>query len=182
MAFIGKELKRCREQRKLTQKELGDLCGMKDSQIRAYELNKKQAKIETLQRIANALNVSLSELLPSLGAQFDKQFPDAKEAATYGDPFENYLAVIDIKIQHLGGTSDDEDGDFKPCQHILTQGNQSVTLTDEQYKNFQQDVKHIIKSYAQLDDVDKGRILERFDVLLENSKYLSKKSNDKQAI
>lgn len=168
MVDIGKELKRYRKEKNMTQQQLGALCSMKDSQIRAYELGIKQAKLETLQRIADALDVPLSELVPSIGQQFDKQFSDTKEKREIGNAFENYLVTINIQIEHLGGTADDEDGDFAPCQHILTQGNQSVTLTDEQYKNFQEDVEHIIKSYTKLDDVDKGRILERFDILLEN--------------
>lgn len=60
---IGERIKTIRRQKGMTQKEVGDLCGMADSNIRAYELGKGTPKIETLQRIASALGVSVGQLL-----------------------------------------------------------------------------------------------------------------------
>ena len=60
--MIGKNIRFARLQRGLTQKQLGDLCGMADSAIRRYELGRGNPKRETLQRIANALNVTLGYL------------------------------------------------------------------------------------------------------------------------
>lgn len=59
---IGKNIKQIRLKNKLTQKQLGEKCGMADSAIRRYELEKAKPKIETLQKIANALNVSITDL------------------------------------------------------------------------------------------------------------------------
>lgn len=50
----------------ITQKELGEACGMYESQIRKYELGKANPKMETLQKIADALKVSMAELAPEL--------------------------------------------------------------------------------------------------------------------
>lgn len=47
----------------LTQKQLGDLCGMADSAIRRYESGSGNPTEKTLQRIANALNVPVEALL-----------------------------------------------------------------------------------------------------------------------
>ncbi len=49
---IGENLKRLRKEKKLTQKQLGHLCGMADSAIRRYELGKSHPKIQTLHKIA----------------------------------------------------------------------------------------------------------------------------------
>ncbi|MBR5129215.1 MAG: helix-turn-helix transcriptional regulator [Firmicutes bacterium] len=59
----GENIKRIRLKKGLTQKQLGDLCGMADSAIRRYELGKANPKIETLKKIADALDVNVQELI-----------------------------------------------------------------------------------------------------------------------
>lgn len=59
----GKKIREARIQKGITQKKLANLCGMYDSQIRKYESGKVEPKIETLQKIADALEVSLSFFL-----------------------------------------------------------------------------------------------------------------------
>ena len=51
----GNKIKEFRIKKGLTQKELGNLCGMADSAIRRYENGKANPKMETLQKIATAL-------------------------------------------------------------------------------------------------------------------------------
>ena len=53
----GELIKAARKSRGLTQKQLGDLCGMADSAIRLYESGKGNPTQKTLQRIASALQV-----------------------------------------------------------------------------------------------------------------------------
>lgn len=60
----GELIKRYRLLNHLTQKQLGELCLMPDSQIRQYESGRIIPKLDTLQRIAAALNVSYAALLP----------------------------------------------------------------------------------------------------------------------
>lgn len=58
----GARIKALRTARGLTQKQLGDLCGMADSAIRRYESDRGNPTKKTLHKIADALNVPLSEL------------------------------------------------------------------------------------------------------------------------
>ncbi len=60
---IGEKIKILRQKKRLTQKQLGDLCGMADSAIRRYENGRAKPKIETLQKIADALDIKISELI-----------------------------------------------------------------------------------------------------------------------
>ncbi|GAB5615703.1 hypothetical protein JCM31739_05280 [Faecalimonas canis] len=60
---IGEKIKTLRQKKRLTQKQLGDLCGMADSAIRRYENGRAKPKIETLQKIADALDIKISELI-----------------------------------------------------------------------------------------------------------------------
>lgn len=59
---IGEKIKEVREQKGLTQKTLGELCGVTDNVIRHYEKGLRVPKIETLDKIARSLGVPLSEL------------------------------------------------------------------------------------------------------------------------
>lgn len=59
---IGENIKRIRKQKGMTQTKLADLAEMKQQQLYQYEKGIREPRIETLVRIANALNVELSEI------------------------------------------------------------------------------------------------------------------------
>ena len=61
---VGENIKRFRLEKGMTQKQLGDKCGIADSAIRRYELGGANPKIETLIKIADALDVDVYELNP----------------------------------------------------------------------------------------------------------------------
>ena len=56
----GKKIKLIRTFRRLTQKELGEACGIHEVAIRKYELGKNIPKPEQLRKIAEALNVNVN--------------------------------------------------------------------------------------------------------------------------
>ena len=56
-------IRKCRTEKGLTQKKLGELCGIADSNIRKYESGNQNPKIETLQKIADALDIPVNRLL-----------------------------------------------------------------------------------------------------------------------
>lgn len=72
---VGENIKRIRTERGLTQKQLGDLCGMADSAIRRYELGKANPKMETLYKIATGLGVSIILLVKGC----ENKYPLTKE-------------------------------------------------------------------------------------------------------
>ncbi|MCM1154246.1 MAG: helix-turn-helix domain-containing protein [Roseburia sp.] len=59
---IGDNIRECRKKAKLSQKELGKKLGVSQQHIAQYERGKRQPKIETLRKIANALGVSIDYL------------------------------------------------------------------------------------------------------------------------
>nr|DAP69005.1 MAG TPA: Repressor protein CI [Caudoviricetes sp.] len=59
----GSKIKEIRMQRGLTQKQLGERCGMYESQIRKYENGNANPKIETLQKIADVLGCATTDLM-----------------------------------------------------------------------------------------------------------------------
>ena len=122
---IGKKIKSARLNKNLTQKQLGELCGMADSAIRRYELGGAKPKIETLQRIATALGVGLDTFLTdseltlfeNITNLYLSSNDDIKELESLDKhtPQENYLIV---KFRELN-----EKGQIKATDYIddLTQ-------------------------------------------------------------
>lgn len=63
---VGENIKRLRKERGLTQKQLGEMCGIAESNIRKYESDKQNAKIETIEKIAQALGVPIVQIKENL--------------------------------------------------------------------------------------------------------------------
>lgn len=75
---VGSNIKQLRQNKGLTQKELGDLCGMADSAIRRYENGPSVPKLSTLNKIANALCVPITALIDQNNIiTLDKENPRA---------------------------------------------------------------------------------------------------------
>lgn len=60
---IGESIREARLKKGWTQKQLGDKCNMADSAIRRYESDRGNPTIETLKRIATALEVDPYSLM-----------------------------------------------------------------------------------------------------------------------
>ena len=81
----GTKIKEIRKQKGLTQKQLGDLCGIADSNIRKYENGKQNPKIETLQKIADALETPITEFtdMPLIDNMTLGQYVQTKDFKMY---------------------------------------------------------------------------------------------------
>lgn len=60
---VAENIKRVRKEKGLTQKQLGEKCKMSESTLRQYELGFRNPKLETIVRIAAALEVNIFELM-----------------------------------------------------------------------------------------------------------------------
>lgn len=60
---IGQNIKRYRIEKKLTQKELAEKSNLAEITIRQYENNKREPRLAQIRSIANALGVSLGDLM-----------------------------------------------------------------------------------------------------------------------
>lgn len=63
---IGQKIKELRKKQGMSQKDLADKLGITPVLISQYENGKRNPKLETLQKIADALEVDISELSDSL--------------------------------------------------------------------------------------------------------------------
>ena len=60
----SENIKKFRQKRHLTQKQLAEKTGLSIASIQGYEQNKYNPKLEQLRRIASALDVTIGELKP----------------------------------------------------------------------------------------------------------------------
>lgn len=60
---IGDKIKEYREIINITQKDLAEKSGLSESAIKYYETNKRNPKLETLSKIAEALGISINDLI-----------------------------------------------------------------------------------------------------------------------
>lgn len=96
----GELIKKARVNAGLTQKELSDRIGVSYQMIQAWENNRRNPKIESLQKIADALNVDVSEFLTDNTAA-DQKF---KEIYTNADSDfeEKYNSLTDEEKELFG--------------------------------------------------------------------------------
>lgn len=90
---IGKKILDLRTQKELTQKQLSDMCGFSQSALNLWENDKRKPKIESLRKIADVLNVSISDLV---GDNYDDISEDSAKWTTVEKmvEFESYIQEI----------------------------------------------------------------------------------------
>lgn len=59
----GDNIRRIRKEKGLTQSQLAKKAGISEISVRKYESGKRKPKLETMEKIANALDVPLDEIL-----------------------------------------------------------------------------------------------------------------------
>lgn len=69
---IGEKIKKAMKNQKITQKELGKRIEVTENTIQNYVSNRREPNIETIYKIANALNISIEQLI------IDNYKPDYK--------------------------------------------------------------------------------------------------------
>ena len=96
MSF-GKRIQTARKAKGLTQNQLAQLVGVATGTIQQYELDKREPKIETFQKIAEALGVSLSYFFPTndeFELKFTVDIDELKRSVFTGDTGDKMLDSI----------------------------------------------------------------------------------------
>ena len=140
---VGENIKRLRRERGLTQKNLGELCGIAEPNIRKYENGKQNPKLETVEKIATALGVTAFELIGM--EYFDLQNPNAgKQYAEYSS-FQSYLSSLGYIIEEQPERYDEEG--IISCTYAISGNGVSVVLSNEEYNQLQSSAGDLIFSF-----------------------------------
>ena len=145
---VGNNIKRIRQERGLTQKRLGELCGIAEPNIRKYENGKQKPKLETIEKIASALGVTPFDLM---GFDYwDQQNPDAGKEYTVSESWDNYLKSMGYIIQHNVSKWhwEDETADIS----------ERVQIPDEYAHTLIKDGHEAIFSDSEFEELQKGAL------------------------
>lgn len=108
---VGERIKRVRKFRGMTQAQLGEAVGLSDVRIRQYELGNRTPKEDTLNKIAEALNVNYRSLYePSLYAAEDVMFSLFELDEHYDMPIYEVTGKEVTQMTH-----DDDNGEKHVC-------------------------------------------------------------------
>lgn len=136
--LIGDNIRRFRKERGITQKKLGELCGIAEPNIRKYENGKQNPKLETIEKIASALGVTAFDLM---GIEyFDLKNPDAGRQYAEYDGFQKYLQSMGFSIKEK---QENEDS----CSYVISGNRLDLTLSHEEYAQLQASSGDLIFSY-----------------------------------
>ena len=59
---FGEAVRRYRQMKEISQDEFAEMCGLHRTYISDIELGKRNVSLENIEKIANALNISISQL------------------------------------------------------------------------------------------------------------------------
>lgn len=169
---VGQKIRNRRKELGMTQKQLGELCGMADSAIRKYESGRITPKQQTLQKIARALQTTEWELL---GADFESH--DDGSSAVIID-----LDGIDKKIAQKLTASNDPKGirlglaletesDRKALEHILENGS-----TPPEY------VARLLSAFEKLNFPMQKMLVEHAENMLKYNSFMDEISSIEQLV
>ncbi|MCU6762173.1 transcriptional repressor DicA [uncultured Roseburia sp.] len=136
MSYTGDMIRKYRKEKGLTQKKLGELCGIADSNIRKYESGAQNPKLETLDKIANAFNIDVWALYENYG------LPDPLESSQNTSAFLNYLEKLGYEF--IDGSFYDADAEEVGLLHIKSD-NADIPLTRNDFDNLEKAIKDNIE-------------------------------------
>lgn len=96
MMTTGQKIKKARKAAGLTQKQLGELLGVKQAAISALEKDRTNIKYSTLEKIAEQLKVSVFELSDDIEKLFKNHIKEFDSLIEIGEQF------LKLMLQHTG--------------------------------------------------------------------------------
>lgn len=166
---VAENIKRIRKKRGFTQKELGNLCGINEANIRKYENDRQNPKIETLQKIANALRVNITELLdlPQLQDHLEDTLFYLTDMNSEGQDIRNIVSMIeDLGFEYIASSEDDK---------VILYHKHTDTKLQQYFYVSLKDINKIIEEYEEvkrdiLEEYEKAK-LNKLKLLLEKEEF-----------
>lgn len=135
---IGKNIKKIRKERGLTQVELGKKLNVTQQMIGQYENDKNSPQMDTIKKIANALEVKVADLM-GISDYLDEVESSLQKTTSFWD----YLGVLGYEI----GQSEHEDYQMhiKENDTYIELSSEDVQLLKELEDSTSKDIKRTIE-------------------------------------
>lgn len=106
---VGKRIREIRKLKKMTQKQLGEACGIAEPTIRRYELGHLNPKYSTLCKIADGLQVPVTDLIDpqdtkQMYVYMTKQLQHTQEYQDYLDVLKGTVNSLDTATEQKPST------------------------------------------------------------------------------
>lgn len=95
--MTGENIKTIRQKQGLTQKQLGELCGIDEANIRKYENGKLEPSLTTIRKIASALGVYIGRLVDDWYIHVDEVGDDF---LSYANSYDDFLSGLQRQQKH----------------------------------------------------------------------------------
>lgn len=106
MRTVGENIKQIRKEKNMTQKELGaKIGGISQQQIGQWETGKANPKIETIEKIAYALDVPITKLVENLTINQYKMTSEYKKVELHVNAYQGIKAIL----KHMYGGFEEKD-------------------------------------------------------------------------
>lgn len=133
--MIGDKIKQIRKQAGLTQKELAEQLGTTQQNLAQYESGKRNPKIETIEKIANALDVPVSYLIGNK----EKTIIEESRQQT---AFLNYLD--NLGYEYIDGNWYDSEPEEVGILHIKKE-NIDIPITKYDFDRLEQSIENNVE-------------------------------------
>ncbi|MEY8331390.1 helix-turn-helix transcriptional regulator [Lachnospiraceae bacterium 48-33] len=164
---VGEKIKKYRKEKGLTQKKLGELCGINEANIRKYELGKANPKIETIEKIANALNVQIIDIVPQLLTS--PEYRKTDEWKSFEKGVDTTYAIVKIledlynraEIIDVGAYNDDE---LQYSSSYFSLGNEphKIVIEEGDFDKIKEQLKNNLKASIELIAKDEICMLDKW--------------------
>lgn len=127
---VGENIKRIRKEKGLTQKKLGELCGINEVQIRQYESGKANPKIETIDKIASALEVPIIKIKEDITWEEHKNTTEMKRLYREANAIDGVIAIL----AGIYGKAECKEilGEYRTaCYYVVGEGEKQFVLHED---------------------------------------------------
>lgn len=147
---IGKKLKELRKINKISQKELANRANLSIATIQGYEQNKYKPKIATIEKLANALGVSPSEIAGIEYFDLVADLPKIRKEMTEMSYLEKYFSSLGFSLTKkvIRWHYENEDKEVQipdELKYTLSKDNQTVILSEKEFNEMQSKTKEVIE-------------------------------------
>lgn len=145
---VGEKIRSIRKERGLTQKGLGELCGINEANIRKYELGNQNPKLDTLTKIATALNISVTALISPEGITLRKENTAIEALKSI---LESIYDEVEINWNKTISCNNDAeyDGDYTV---FLKKGTEEILLNKQSYETLFEFIRKNIPIFIDMID------------------------------
>lgn len=134
---IGENIRKYRKEKGLTQKALGELCGINEANIRKYEINPNiTPQLKTIEKIADALDVTITDLM-GMSAYLD----ETEKAICQTTNFFDYLDSLGYEVGQ---------GEYSDYQIYIKESNIYIELSSEDIELLENSTKTTIDNTIKL--------------------------------